>query len=149
MSQKFALYDDLTVLGKPDFLRRGVRHSRQSRASQERLELVGLTGHESDADPVRCPPAGGSAWRWASPWSTTRSLLFLDEPTCGVDPIARRAFWDLIYDLAGQGVTILVTTHYMDEAEYCDRVGIMRAANCWRWIRPANLKESLGQRSGR
>ena len=68
-------------------------------------------------------------------------LLFLDEPTSGVDPNARRAFWDLIYDLSAKGVTILVTTHYMDEAEYCNRVGIMRAGQLLAMDTPLALKE--------
>jgi ABC-2 type transport system ATP-binding protein len=72
-------------------------------------------------------------------------LLFLDEPTSGVDPSARRAFWDLIYKLAESGVTILVTTHYMDEAEYCERVGIMRAGKLLAMDTPTNLKRSIIQ----
>jgi ABC-2 type transport system ATP-binding protein len=67
-------------------------------------------------------------------------LLFLDEPTSGVDPIARRSFWDLIYELVDQGVTALVTTHYMDEAEYCGRVGIMRAGQLLAIDAPSRLK---------
>jgi ABC-2 type transport system ATP-binding protein len=70
-------------------------------------------------------------------------LLFLDEPTSGVDPTARRAFWDLIYQLAEEGVTILVTTHYMDEAEYCERVGVMRDGKLLAMDTPTNLKRSI------
>jgi ABC-2 type transport system ATP-binding protein len=70
-------------------------------------------------------------------------LLFLDEPTSGVDPTARRAFWDLIYELADDGVTILVTTHYMDEAEYCERVGIMRDGKLLAMDTPSNLKRDI------
>jgi ABC-2 type transport system ATP-binding protein len=70
-------------------------------------------------------------------------LLFLDEPTSGVDPTARRAFWDLIYSLAEGGVTIMVTTHYMDEAEYCERVGIMRDGKLLAMDTPSNLKATV------
>jgi ABC-2 type transport system ATP-binding protein len=70
-------------------------------------------------------------------------LLFLDEPTSGVDPTARRAFWDLIYQLAEGGVTILVTTHYMDEAEYCERVAVMRDGKLLAMDTPTNLKKSV------
>jgi len=70
-------------------------------------------------------------------------LLFLDEPTSGVDPTARRAFWDLIYQFAENGVTILVTTHYMDEAEYCERVGIMRDGKLLAMDTPTKLKETV------
>jgi ABC-2 type transport system ATP-binding protein len=69
--------------------------------------------------------------------------LFLDEPTSGVDPTARRAFWDLIYELAEGGVTILVTTHYMDEAEYCERVAVMRDGKLLAMDTPTKLKESI------
>jgi len=69
-------------------------------------------------------------------------LLFLDEPTSGVDPSARRAFWDLIYRIVDEGVSAFVTTHYMDEAEYCGQVGIMRAGKLLAWDTPSALKES-------
>ena len=90
----------------------------------ETLAHVGLTGHESDI--TRSLSAG---WRQRLALGIALvhrpQLLFLDEPTSGVDPNARRAFWDLIYELAGEGVTVFVTTHYMDEAEYCDRIGLV------------------------
>ncbi|HAV76712.1 MAG TPA: hypothetical protein DCX53_05080 [Anaerolineae bacterium] len=70
-------------------------------------------------------------------------MLFLDDPPSGVDPTARRAFWDLIYELAEGGVTILVTTHYMDEAEYCERVGIMRDGKLLAMDTPSNLKRNI------
>ena len=70
-------------------------------------------------------------------------LLFLEEPTSGVDPLARRAFWDLIYELVAGGVTALVTTHYMDEAEYCGRVGIMNRGRLLAYDTPAELKRSV------
>jgi ABC-2 type transport system ATP-binding protein len=72
-------------------------------------------------------------------------ILFLDEPTSGVDPMSRRRFWDLIYDLAGQGVTVFVTTHYMDEAEYCDRLGLIYRGELIALGTPADLKTRLMQ----
>jgi len=106
------------------------------------LELVGLTGHDSTL--TRSLSAG---WRQRLALGIALvhepKLLFLDEPTSGVDPTARRAFWDLIYELAENGVTILVTTHYMDEAEYCERVGIMRAGKLLAMDTPMNLKQTI------
>src|SRR5678816_1138987 len=124
MSQKFAIYDDLTVLENLTFYG-GVYGITDKSRIKGTLELVGLTGHDSKL--TRSLSAG---WRQRLALGIALvhepKLLFLDEPTSGVDPTARRAFWDLIYQLAENGVTILVTTHYMDEAEYCERVGIMR-----------------------
>ena len=141
MSQKFALYDDLTVLENLQFYG-GVYGIRGAGRIRETLELVGLTGHDSTL--TRSLSAG---WRQRLAFGIALvhrpRLLFLDEPTSGVDPNARRAFWDLIYQLADDGVTILVTTHYMDEAEYCERVGIMRDGRLLAMDSPANLKQEV------
>jgi ABC-2 type transport system ATP-binding protein len=108
------------------------------------VELVGLTGHEST---LTASLSAGWRQRLALGIALVHEpkLLFLDEPTSGVDPSARRAFWDLIYELAEGGVTILVTTHYMDEAEYCERVGIMRDGKLLAMDTPTNLKKSIIQ----
>lgn len=141
MSQKFALYDDLTVLENLTFYA-GVYGLRDRRRLDETLDLVGLRGHEDD---LTRDLATGYRQRLALAIALVHrpKLLFLDEPTSGVDPTARRAFWDLIYQLAGEGVTVLVTTHYMDEAEYCERVGIMRDGKLLAMDTPAALKASV------
>jgi ABC-2 type transport system ATP-binding protein len=141
MSQKFALYDDLTVLENLTFYG-GVYGITDKARILHTLELVGLKGHESTL--TKSLSAG---WRQRLALGIALvhepKLLFLDEPTSGVDPSARRAFWDLIYELAEGGVTILVTTHYMDEAEYCERVGIMRDGKLLAMDTPTNLKRSI------
>ncbi len=141
MSQKFAIYDDLTVLENLTFYG-GVYGITDRARIQRTLELVGLTGHEST---LTRSLSGGWRQRLALGIALVHEpkLLFLDEPTSGVDPTARRAFWDLIYELAEGGVTILVTTHYMDEAEYCERVGIMRAGKLLAMDTPSKLKETI------
>ena len=125
MSQKFALYDDLTVWENMEFYG-GVYGIRDKARIESTLGLLGLTGHNST---LTGSLSAGWRQRLALGIALVHEpkLLFLDEPTSGVDPTARRAFWDLIYELASEGVTVFVTTHYMDEAEYCERVGIMRA----------------------
>ena len=141
MSQKFALYDDLTVLENLIFYGGvyGIADLHQIRAT---LAQVGLTGHEASL--TRSLSAG---WRQRLALGIALvhhpQLLFLDEPTSGVDPTARRAFWDLIYDLTKTGVTVLVTTHYMDEAEYCERVGIMREGRLLAMDTPSALKRQV------
>ena len=124
MSQKFSLYDDLTVWENLSFYG-GIYGIHDKPRIQETLAQVGLPGHEAEL--TRALSAG---WRQRLALAIALvhrpKLLFLDEPTSGVDPSARRSFWDLIYALAAEGVTVLVTTHYMDEAEYCGRVGMMR-----------------------
>ena len=141
MSQKFAIYDDLTVLENLTFYG-GVYGIRDKARIARTLELAGLKGHDSTL--TRSLSAG---WRQRLALGIALvhepKLLFLDEPTSGVDPTARRAFWDLIYELAENGVTILVTTHYMDEAEYCERVGIMRAGKLLAMDTPLNLKKNI------
>ena len=141
MSQKFALYDDLTVFENLTFYGGLYGITDKSRVKQT-LDLVGLNGHESTL--TKSLSAG---WRQRLALGIALvhepKLLFLDEPTSGVDPSARRAFWDLIYELAEGGVTILVTTHYMDEAEYCERVGIMRDGKLLAMDTPTNLKRSI------
>lgn len=139
MSQKFAIYDDLTVWENLVFYG-GVYGINDSSRIRQTLTRVGLAGHESAL--TRELSAG---WRQRLALGIAivhqPQLLFLDEPTSGVDPNARRAFWDLIYDLAAEGVTILVTTHYMDEAEYCHRVGMMRDGKLLAMDTPLALKE--------
>ena len=141
MSQKFALYHELTVIENLAFYA-GV-YGVQDRARVEAvLDQLGLAGLEKER--VSDLSTG---WRQRLALGTAivhnPKLLFLDEPTSGVDPTARRAFWDLIYDLVSQGVTVLVTTHYMDEAEYCGRVGIMRAGRLLAMGSPSELKEHI------
>lgn len=141
MSQKFAIYDDLTVWENLQFYG-GVYGITDKARIVETLAHVGLTGHEKAL-------TGDLSVGWRQRLALgialvhKPQLLFLDEPTSGVDPNARRAFWDLIYALAEEGVTILVTTHYMDEAEYCGRVGMMRGGKLLAMDTPLALKEQL------
>jgi ABC-2 type transport system ATP-binding protein len=138
MSQKFSLYHDLTVMENLIFYA-GVYGVVDQMRIEEVLEEVGLK--ELRAERVGQLSAG---WRQRLALGTaivhSPRLLFLDEPTSGVDPVARRSFWDLIYMLVGRGVTALVTTHYMDEAEYCGRVGIMRDGKLLAIDTPSVLK---------
>ena len=126
MAQKFALYDDLTATENLDFYASVYDLSWKDRGArvQELIEMAGLVGREKE----RVSTLSG-AWkqRLALGCSIVHRplVLFLDEPTAGVDPVSRRHFWELIYSLAGKGVTIFVTTHYMDEAERCNRVALM------------------------
>jgi ABC-2 type transport system ATP-binding protein len=141
MSQRFALYDDLTVIENLEFYA-GVYGISDRPRIRTTLGQVGLTGHATTL--ARSLSAG---WRQRLALGISLvhqpELLFLDEPTSGVDPTARRAFWDLIYSLADGGVTVLVTTHYMDEAEYCERVGIMRDGKLLALGTPLDLKREL------
>jgi drug efflux transport system ATP-binding protein len=126
MSQKFSLYEDLTVEQNLDFYGGIYRIPKAKKATRKAwaLEMAGLTGREKS---LTRELAGGWRQRLALGAAILHEpqILFLDEPTSGVDPISRRNFWDLIRTLAHQGVTIFVTTHYMDEAEYCDRLALI------------------------
>jgi ABC-2 type transport system ATP-binding protein len=140
MSQKFALYEELTALENLEFYA-GVYGVRKNGRLAEILAMAGLTGRED----VRAGAlSGGWRQRLALGCSLIHSppLVFLDEPTSGVDPTARREFWDLIYALAEGGTTIFVSTHYMDEAEHCHRVGFMHRGRLLAIDTPAALKTS-------
>ncbi|MGQ9857779.1 MAG: ATP-binding cassette domain-containing protein [Thermodesulfobacteriota bacterium] len=126
MSQRFSLYEDLTVEQNIDFYSGIYRIDRAKR--KERKEwVITMAGLENHRDVRAEFLAGGFRQRLALGCAILHEppILFLDEPTSGVDPISRRRFWDLIYELASKGTTVFVTTHYMDEAEYCDRLALI------------------------
>ena len=126
MSQKFSLYEDLTVEQNLDFYAGIYRVARDRKPARKRwaLEMAGLRGRGAS---LTRELAGGWRQRLALACAVLHEprILFLDEPTSGVDPVSRRGFWDLIRALAREGVTVFVTTHYMDEAEYCDRLALI------------------------
>jgi ABC-2 type transport system ATP-binding protein len=126
MSQKFSLYEDLTVEENLNFYSGIYRLSDAIRKERKEwvLQMAGLKDRKSSLTNTL---AGGWKQRLALGCAILHepSILFLDEPTSGVDPLSRRRFWDLIYEMAGRKVTVFVTTHYMDEAEYCDRLALI------------------------
>ena len=148
MSQRFSLYDDLTV-------RENIRlyggiygltdaQIRDRTASLlQRLELE----HSGDERVQRLPLGWKQKLAFAVAMLHEPAIVFLDEPTGGVDPVTRRQFWEMIYEAAHRGTTVLVTTHYMDEAEYCDRVSIMVAGRIAALGTPAELKSHFGAAS--
>jgi ABC-2 type transport system ATP-binding protein len=141
MSQKFALYDELTVTENLTFYADvyGVTERHRAEALLDQLGLTPVAKQQ-----VRTLSSG---WRQRLALAVAivhrPQLLLLDEPTSGVDPTARRAFWELIYGLIAEGISSLVTTHYMDEAEYCNQVGILNEGKLLAMASPAHLKESL------
>lgn len=144
MSQKFALYDDLTVKENITFFG-GIYGLSKKQITEKRLQLVTELGLESIVNTL----VGSLPLGWKQKISFSVSLLhdpkivFLDEPTGGVDPITRRQFWEMIYQASNRGTTIFVTTHYMDEAEYCDRVSIMVDGKIEALDTPKKLKQQF------
>jgi ABC-2 type transport system ATP-binding protein len=143
MSQRFALYEDLTVRENLEFYA-GVYQVSGARRTARVLELIamaGLTGRERQ---LAGQLSGGWKQRLALGCAIVHEppLLFLDEPTAGVDPVSRRSFWTLIYGLARSGVTIFLTTHYIDEAEHADRVALMLNGRVVALAPPRQLRET-------
>jgi len=144
MSQRFALYEDLTVRENLVFYAGvyGMGPVEYRRRVAETIDLIGLPRRENER-------AGSLAGGWRQRLALgiaivhQPQLLFLDEPTSGVDPQARRAFWDMIYTLAEGGVTVFVSTHYMDEAEHCGRIGIMNSGRLLAFDSPTALKQGV------
>lgn len=144
MSQKFSLYEDLTVLENIKFFGGiyGLTDQQIKAKSEQLIDQLGLA--EQAKKLVASIPLG---WKQKLSFSVAvlhePKIVFLDEPTGGVDPVTRRQFWDLIYDAADRGVTIFVTTHYMDEAEYCNRISIMVDGAIKALDTPRNLKTTF------
>ena len=145
MSQKFSLYDDLTVYENLRLF--GGIYGMSTQAIKEKTSLLlKELGFESERNTmVGSLPLG---WKQKLAFSLSifhdPKIVFLDEPTGGVDPVTRRQFWELIYQAADRGITVFVTTHYMDEAEYCDRVSIMVDGKIETLDTPAELKRKFG-----
>ncbi len=143
MSQQFTLYNKLTARENIRFYGRvyGLSPRELNQRQDELLQMAGLSGR---ANVITGSLSGGWKQRLALACAIVHRprVVFLDEPTAGVDPISRREFWELIYDMAKQGVTILVTTHYMDEAELCQRVGFISQGKLVALDSPANLKQT-------
>jgi ABC-2 type transport system ATP-binding protein len=148
MSQKFSLYEDLTVLENIRFYGGIYGMSNAYIKSQSDL-LVKQLGLESEAkNLVKSLPLG---WKQKLAFSVAifhePKIVFLDEPTGGVDPVTRRQFWDLIYAASDRGITVFVTTHYMDEAEYCNRISMMVDGTIAALDTPSNLKKQYSAKT--
>ena len=148
MSQKFSLYENLSILENLEFFG-GIYGLSMKKIKQKSKELIEKLGLEQEKNKMVSElPLG---WKQKLAFSVAifhqPEIVFLDEPTGGVDPITRRQFWDLIYDAAEQGITIFVTTHYMDEAEYCNRVSIMVDGKIEALDSPKNLKKQFNAKS--
>ncbi|QEC45466.1 ABC transporter ATP-binding protein [Pseudobacter ginsenosidimutans] len=144
MSQKFSLYEDLTIRENIRFYA-GIYGKSNAFIKEKTARLLKQLHLEQEADKlVRSLPLG---WKQKLAFSVAifhePRIVFLDEPTGGVDPVTRREFWNMIYAAAGEGITVFVTTHYMDEAEYCNRVSIMVDGKIEALDTPAGLKQSL------
>ena len=143
MSQKFSLYENLTVKENIEFY--GGVYGLKQKEIHEKLKIVlrELDMEEMKNKLVKSIPLG---WKQKLAFSTAifhePKIVFLDEPTGGVDPITRRQFWNMIYGAAERGITVFVTTHYMDEAEYCNRISLMVDGRIEAFDTPANLKKT-------
>ena len=148
MSQKFSLYEDLTVLENLQFYGGiyGLSKKEIARKSQALIKDLNLEKNEKKL--VSALPLG---WKQKLAFSVAifhdPKIVFLDEPTGGVDPLTRRQFWDLIYAASDKGITVFVTTHYMDEAEYCNRISIMVDGKIEALDSPQNLKKQFNAHS--
>ena len=142
MSQRFSLYNDLTVLQNLQFYGKayGLSKSELETRIQDALEMSDLVGREQ----AKTKDLSGG-WRQRLALSAAilhgPELIFLDEPTAGVDPVSRRAFWDLLYRQVAQGVTVFVTTHYMDEAEHCHRLAFIQRGEIIAYGSPKEIKD--------
>jgi ABC-2 type transport system ATP-binding protein len=146
MSQKFSLYEDLTVEENITFYSGIYRIPPEKKKERKEwvIEMAGLKEHRHSQTAIL---SSGWKQRLALGCAILHEppIIFLDEPTSGVDPISRRQFWDLIYELSSKGVTVFVTTHYMDEAEYCDRIGFIHRGELIAVGSPQALKTELMQ----
>jgi len=144
MSQRFSLYDDLSVEENIDLFS-GIYSVPRNRRAERKDYVLRMAGLEERRSSLTGLLSGGWKQRLALGCAILHEppILFLDEPTSGVDPIARRTFWDLIYQLSAAGHTIFVSTHYMDEAEYCHRLALMYRGKVIALGTPAELKSSL------
>ncbi|SKB61224.1 ABC-2 type transport system ATP-binding protein [Soonwooa buanensis] len=144
MSQKFSLYDNLTILENIEFYG-GVYGVSKPEIKTRSSQLISTLGLENEAKKlVGELPLG---WKQKLAFSVAifhnPKIVFLDEPTGGVDPVTRRQFWDMIYDASAKGITVFVTTHYMDEAEYCNRISVMVDGRIEALDTPTNLKNKF------
>lgn len=148
MSQKFSLYENLTVYENIEFYG-GVYGLSMKEIKKRGGELVNKLGLTNEAKKL----VGGLPLGWKQKLAFSIAIfhrpkiVFLDEPTGGVDPVTRRQFWDLIYEAAADGITVFVTTHYMDEAEYCNRISIMVDGKVEALDTPADLKKEFNASS--
>jgi ABC-2 type transport system ATP-binding protein len=144
MSQKFSLYENLTIVENIEFFG-GVYGVSRKEIKERSDKLITDLGLQKEARKL----VGGLPLGWKQKLAFSVSIfhrpkiVFLDEPTGGVDPVTRRQFWDMIYDASASGITVFVTTHYMDEAEYCNRISVMVDGKMEALDSPANLKKKF------